>query len=447
MTVATALDLAWVSTDPTLIAASAIDRSGAVPDGLPVAVARPMTVEQVQETVRAAAALGLVVVPRGAGTGMAGGALAGSGTLVLDLSALRSVSVDAGNRVAIVGAGVLTIEVDEAARRQGLRYSPDPASLALSTIGGNIATNAGGLRCAKYGDTRRAVRALDVVLADGRLLRTGSALAPSVTGLDLTSLFVGSEGTLGVIVGATLALDPVPVDTRTLSARFDSAAAAGDAVSALVAAGVGPSLAELLDHATLVALDDHLGTVLSGAQSLLLVQTDGEGAAAELGRAAEAIAPYAIGVDVAADEAAGEALLVARRQAFQAVEARGRVLIEDVAVPVPRLAEAIAAIEAISREAGVPVHQFAHATRGIIHPLVGAQVAAGEPVPAHVQDVADAIFTTALSLGGSLSGEHGIGLLKRKWVSAELDPVAHDVQRLITSTLDPHGLLNPGKAI
>lgn len=447
MTVGVALDLDWVVTDPDVLLASATDRSGAIPDGLPVAVARPLTVDQVQVTVVQAARLGLVVVPRGAGTGMAGGALAGAGTVVVDLSGLKSLTVDPVHRIATVGPGVLTIEVDEAARPYGLRYSPDPASLAISTIGGNIATNAGGLRCAKYGDTRRAVRALDVVLADGRLLRTGSALAPSVTGLDLTSLFVGSEGTLGLIVGATLSLDVVPVETSTLSARFSSAAAAGEAVQALVTAGVRPSLAELLDHATLVALDRYLGTDLADAEALLLVQTDGEGATTQLDRAAAAIAPYATSVEIAADEAAGEALLVARRQAFQAVEAGGRVLIEDVAVPVSRLAEAISAIEAISRSAGVPVHQFAHATRGIIHPLVSAQVGPGEPVPPHVQAVADAIFATALELGGSLSGEHGIGLLKRKWVSAELDPVAHDVQRLITTTLDPHGLLNPGKAI
>lgn len=429
---------------------SAHDRSGLPADGLPLAVVRPTSVAEVQAVLRLTAGAGVGVVPRGAGTGLAGGAVAGRGTLVLDLSGLnRILSIDPDARRAVVEPGVITADLDAAARRHGLRYAPDPASAAISTIGGNIATNAGGLRCVKYGVTRDAVRTLDVVLADGRLLHTGSATAKSVTGYDLTGLFVGSEGTLGVIVGATVDLHPLPAVTATLSASFDTAESAATAVSALRRAGVGPSVAELLDAATLGAIDAHRGGDLRRrGGALLLLQTEGLAAVQEIELAAAVIAPVASEVTVAGSDAEAEGLLSARRAALPAIERRGRVLIEDICVPVTRLAEAFTAVAGISSATGVPIYCFAHAGDGNLHPIIVVEGAGpADPIPAHVAAAADRVFQLALDLGGTVTGEHGVGVLKRDWVARELDPVALEVQHAIRRTLDPSGLLNPGKAL
>jgi glycolate oxidase len=234
------------------LASRRTDRSGFIPEGLPAAVVFPRTAEEVSEVLRDASVAGTPVVPRGAGTGLAGGATAGAGSIVLDLSRMTGLTIHAADRIAVVEPGVITADLDAAATAHGLRYVPDPASLAICTIGGNIATNAGGLRCAKYGVTRDAVLGLDVVLADGRLISTGRNTLKGVAGYDLTGLFVGSEGTLGVIVRATLRLRPLPPPTVTIAASFTDVAGAVAAVAALP---MQPSLAELMDAATLRAID------------------------------------------------------------------------------------------------------------------------------------------------------------------------------------------------
>ena len=432
---------AW-STEPEALARAGVDRSGAVPDGLPLVLVHATGVDDVVRTVSYAAEHGIPVVPRGAGSGVSGGALAGTGTIVLDLSRLdRIVEIRPDDGIAVVEPGVITADLDQAAAEHGLRYAPDPASAAFSTLGGNIATNAGGLRCVKYGVTRDSVLALDVVTGDGRLLRTGRATLKGVTGYDLTSLLVGSEGTLGVVVGATVKLLPLPRSTATATAYFPDARTAVEAVTRLRRNGLRPSTIEFLDHATLVAIDDAQGGDLSTrGKAFLLVQTDGYGADEEMAAVVEVLKATATLVETDAD--AAERLLATRRQALPSIERLGRVLIEDIVVPTTRLADAVAAIEAIVRDTGVRIFTFAHAGDGNLHPIVLVEED-GPPVG----DAVDALFALALELGGTLTGEHGVGLLKRDWLAAELGETGLDLQRRIKAVFDPAGVLNPGKAI
>ncbi|MDI5904239.1 FAD-binding protein, partial [Streptomyces sp. 12257] len=335
-----------LSTDPGVLAAHATDRSGTRPTGEPLAVVRARRREDVTVTLRHAHELRVPVVPRGAGTGLSGGATADEGALVLDLSGMNRIrELSADDQLAVVEPGVITAELDRAAGAHGLRYAPDPASAALSTIGGNIATNAGGLRCAKYGVTRDSVLGLEAVLADGTVIGTGRRTVKGVTGYDLTALLTGSEGTLAVITAATLRLRPVPMATATLAAYFPSFEAAAEASYAIARAGVEPALAELVDGPVLHAIDPALRE--RGA-ALLLVQCDGAGAAAEAAAVARLLGPLASTVETTEDPAEAEALLAARRLALPALERLGRPLIEDIAVPRSRLAQAVREIRAIS---------------------------------------------------------------------------------------------------
>ncbi len=412
------------------------DRSGFVPEGIPKAVVFPRTAEEVSEVLRDASATGTPVVPRGAGTGLAGGASAGTGTIVLDLSRMTGLSVHPADRTASAEPGVITADLDSAATAHGLRYVPDPASLAISTIGGNIATNAGGLRCAKYGVTRDAVLGLDVVLADGRLISTGRNTLKGVAGYDLTGLFVGSEGTLGVIVRATLRLRPLPPPTVTIAASFADVAGAAAAAAGLP---MQLSLAELMDVATLRAVDAAQGTRLAAAGgALLIVQTDGP--VEEADAAVEALRRTAASVRTTGDP---DTLLAARRLALPSIERFGRPLIEDIAVPLSRLADAVRAVEAIADRHGVTICTLAHAGDGNLHPII---VAGDEPSPA-VEAAADEIFRTALDLGGTVTGEHGVGVLKRQWLRRELGDTGLGLQNQIKTVFDPQNILNPGKAI
>lgn len=425
------------------------DRSGLLPTGDPLEVVTARDVAHVQETLRRACREGTPVVTRGAGSGLAGGAVADAGAIVLDLSRLdRIVRIDAVDGTAVVEAGVVTADLDRAAREHGLFYAPDPGSVGISTIGGNIATNAGGLRGAKYGVTRDAVLALDVVLADGTLVRVGRPTIKGVTGYDLAGLFVGSEGTLGVVVGATLRLLPAPAQTATAAAFFTSLDDAADAVAAIGTSGARPSVLEILDGATLAAIDAAEGTALSSrGEAFLLVQTDGFGADRELDAVLAVLGPRASHLESTTDPAEAESLLAARRGALPAIERRGRVLIEDVAVPRSRLTQAIRGIRDIAERTGVEIFVFGHAGDGNLHPIILAGGAPGEPIPLSAQGAADEIFALALGLGGTLTAEHGIGLLKRGWVEAELGTRVHGLQLELRRLLDPAGILNPGKAI
>lgn len=435
-----------VSTSRGALSAASVDRSSVVPDGLPVAVVRAVDVDDVRATLRLASQHAVPVVPRGAGTGVAGGATAGDGVLVLDLSGLdRIVEIDRDDQVAVVEPGVLTADLDRAAREHGLIYAPDPASAAISTIGGNIATNAGGMRCLKYGVTREAVLGLDVVLADGRLISTGRRTAKGVAGLDLTSLFVGSEGTLGVVVGASLRLRPVPEQTLTAVAGFADVAAAAAACAALVAERRDPSLLELLDGATLEVVDRAQGTDHAGrGRALVVAQADGRDAATEIEAIADVLGKDATWSERAVDADASARLLHARRMALPSIERFGRALIEDICVPRSRLADAFDGVGRIARTHGVQIFSFAHAGDGNLHPIISYDARLAAP-PEDVKRAGDDIFALALELGGTVTGEHGIGVLKRDWLAREVGPDVLDVHRSLKTALDPRGILNPGK--
>ncbi|MFI9464573.1 FAD-binding oxidoreductase [Streptomyces xiamenensis] len=438
---ARALTPGALSVDGAARRAASTDRSGAVPRGLPRAVVRAGTADDVAATLAWATAHRVPVVPRGAGTGLAGGATAGEGSVVLDLSGLDAIlDLRPGDGLAVVQPGVITADLDRAARAHGLCYAPDPASVEISTIGGNIATNAGGLRCVKYGVTRDAVLGLDVVLADGTRLRTGRETVKGVSGYDLTSLITGSEGTLAVIVAATVRLLPAPAATGTAAAFFGSVRDAAAACAAVLDAGLRPSTLELLDGATLAAVDAAHGTGhRARGEAFVLARTDGFAAGAEIAEVERVLARTATHTEVTGDPAEAERLVAARRLALPAVERLGPVLIEDIAVPRSRLAEAAGAIAALSARTGVPVFTLAHAGDGNLHPLVVDGPGAG--------DVVAEIFRLALDLGGTVSGEHGVGLLKRPWLAAEHGAAALAVQRRIKDALDPAGILNPGKAL
>jgi glycolate oxidase len=438
------------SRDPAAVVAAAADRSGLVPAGAPLLLVRAGTVEQVQATVRFAAAHRIPVVTRGAGSGLAGGSTAGPGQIVLDLSRMdRILELRAVDQVAVVQAGVVTADLDAAARELGLFYAPDPGSVGISTIGGNIATNAGGLRGAKYGVTRDAVLELSVVLADGELIRVGRQTTKGVAGYDLAGLFVGSEGTLGIVVGATVRLLPVPPGVATLAGWFPDLAVAARAVEAIGGSGVRTTVLEIVDAATLAAIDDGYGTafrVRGGA--FLLAQTDGAAAVAEVERIADTIRPFATSVEIEHDAERAAELVAARRLALPAIERLGRVLIEDIAVPRSRLAETIRAVQWVGERHDLPIFVFAHAGDGNVHPIILIRDAPADGgLPAAAVAAADEIFRIALEAGGTVTGEHGIGALKRHWVEREIGSRARDLSAGIKELLDPLGILNPGKAI
>ncbi|MCC8909422.1 FAD-binding oxidoreductase [Curtobacterium sp. GD1] len=441
-----------VRTERGVLDAARTDKSGWIAPGGPVAVVDARTVEDVQATLRTCSGLGVPVVPRGAGTGLAGGANGTEGTVVLSVARMdRIVSVSTEDEYAVVEPGVLNGDLNAAVAEHGLRFAPDPASAAIASVGGNIATNAGGLRCVKYGVTREAVLGLDVVLADGRLVATGHRTVKGVTGLDLTALLVGSEGTLGVIVGATVRLVPIPAgEPATLGAVYPTVEAAARAAASVVAGAERPSTVELLDAAALEGIAAHLGpqviaeTVGSTAAGgvFLLVEYDGPGATEAALGAVPRLQAEGGTVHLAGSAAERDRLLTIRRSFHPAMEARGRVLIEDVAVPRSRLADMFARVEAIGEQYGIAIPTVAHAGDGNLHPNF---VFEGDEVPQHVWDAADAMFRAAIELGGTLTGEHGVGVLKRRWIGDELGDDVLELQRGIRRVFDPAGILNPGK--
>ncbi|WP_341394374.1 FAD-binding oxidoreductase [Arthrobacter sp. G119Y2] len=424
------------------------DRSGFVARSHPDGVVFAESAEDVAATLKLATAHRVPVVPRGAGTGLAGGSSARSGEVVLDVSRMnRILRIDPVEQLAVVQPGVLNAEINAAAAEYGLFYAPDPASTAICSIGGNIATNAGGMRCAKYGVTRESVLALRVILADGSELRTGRQTIKGVTGYDLNALMIGSEGTLGVVVEATLRLRPLPVATATVAAFFPDVESAARAASAVVAARIQPSMMELIDGPTLEAVDAALGTdYRSRGASFLLVQTDGYGAFLEQDVVLEAVRPHAGSCGKAADDDEAAAFIRARREAIPSLEKIGRVSIGDIGVPRGRLAEAVAGLERIAADTGTRIFTIAHASDGNLHPMIVMDPQ--DPVDeGPAKEALGQMFFLANRLGGTLTGEHGVGLLKRDWVGAELGDVSLGVQHAIRRALDPLGILNPGKAI
>ncbi|AXI77754.1 FAD-binding oxidoreductase [Peterkaempfera bronchialis] len=438
-----------VATDPDVTAAYRQDMAGFCASGVPAVVVHPTTVEQVQHVMRTATRLRVPVVPQGARTGLSGAANAVDGCIVLSLTRMdRILDLDPVNRTATVEPGVVNAALSRAAGEYGLSYPPDPSSWETCTIGGNIGTGSGGLCCVKYGVTAEYVLGLEVVLADGRLLHTGRRTAKGVAGYDLTRLFVGAEGTLGVVVRAVLALRPAPAPQLALAAEFPSAGAACDAVCAVMASGHTPSLMELMDRTTVRAVNAMARMGLpETTEALLLVAFDTPDPAADLAAVAELCRTAGATEVVPAEDAAeSELLLQARRLALPALERLGTNMIDDVAVPRSQLAALLDGVAAIAERQGLTIGVCAHAGDGNSHPVVVFD-AADPAAAARARESFDAIMALGLELGGTITGEHGVGLLKKEWLARELGPVGVELQRGIRSVFDPLGILNPGKVV
>jgi glycolate oxidase len=440
-----------VTTDASVLGSYVHDEAEWAPHGTPVALVRPHTTAEVQQVVRACLAHGTPLVTRGAGTGLSGAANAVDGCVVLSTERMDAITeIDPVERLAVVQPGVVNDHLRKACAEEGLWYPPDPASAPWSTIGGNVATNAGGLCCVKYGVTRDYVLALEVVNGLGEVVRLGRRTAKGVVGYDLVGLLVGSEGTLGVVTEVTVRLRGARAPERTVVGGFDDVVAAGRAVEAIGASGVVPSALELIDRHCLQAVDDWKNMGLSAdADVLLLGRTDAPGEAGDAEAAAmvrcfeEAGASYAA---ASTDQQEAEALFDARRLAYPALERLGPLLTEDVCVPKAAVPEMLARVEAAAQRHDVRIANIAHAGDGNLHPLIQTPPgddAARERAQAAFQDIID----DALALGGTVSGEHGVGLLKRDGLHQELSAEVVAMQRAVKAALDPHGILNPGKVL
>ncbi|MBM9463924.1 FAD-binding protein [Aeromicrobium sp. YIM 150415] len=436
-----------VLTDPEILASYERDRELWASAVAPLAVVRASTVEQVSTVLRWATRHSIPVVPRGAGSGLAGAANGVEGGIVLSLEAMDQVlALDPTDQYAVVQPGVVTAELKRLAAAHGLRYAPDPGSAEFCTIGGNVATNAGGLCCLKYGVTRDSVLGLEVVLADGRILRLGGRTVKDVAGLDLLGLFVGSEGMLGVVTEVTVRLRPAPRSVATLVASFDELAAAGRAVAGVLTEG-RPSMCELMDAPTLRAVEEYRPSGLdTDAAALLLVQTD-DGDVEAIERCARACEEAGAGfVMTTQDEAESELLTMARRTALDALEAQGQWLLDDVCVPLSAVPDLVAGCQEIGTRHGVTVACFGHIGDGNMHPTVvfdHGDIAA----ESRARRAAEEIARLGLHLGGTVTGEHGVGLAKRDLMAEQVGPVHLDVQRAVKEALDPAGILNPGKSL
>jgi glycolate oxidase len=436
--------------DPEVLASYRHDQAapGLLPAGMPAAVARPTTTAEVQAAVTAASRVGVPIVARGAGSGLSGGANAIDGCLVLSLERMtRVVDLDPAALTATVQAGVVNHALRDAAAGEGLLYAPDPASYEFSTIGGNVATNAGGLCCVKYGVTRDALLALEVVRADGQVLHVGHATRKGVTGYDLTSLVCGSEGTLAIVTEATVRLLPMPPAAHTLAASFSRLDAAGHAIAAICRRH-RPSMLEVMDRTTIAAVEALQPMELDlEAEAMVFARSDAgrvEGAeeiAAMARLCEEAGADLVLTTD---EEAEGRMLMAARRLAFTALERQGSTLLDDVAVPLPAIPALLAGIEAIAARSGVTIGTFGHAGDGNMHPTVVYDHTDADELT-RARAAFDAILDLALELGGTVTGEHGVGLLKREAAARELGAGSLELQRAIKAAFDPYNLLNPDK--
>ncbi|WP_226435794.1 FAD-binding oxidoreductase [Rhodococcus yananensis] len=436
-----------VITDPDIVIGYRRDESRLTDAGTPVAVLAPRTTEEVSACLRACHAASLPVSTRGAGSGLSGGANAADGGVVLSLHRMsRIIDIDPVERLAVTQPGVITGELRAAVAAQGLLYPPDPGSVAMCSIGGNVATNAGGMCCVKYGVTSDFVEALEVVLADGRVMRTGTRTVKGVAGYDLTGLFVGSEGTLGVVTEITVRLVPAPAPPLTLAASFADLTSAGTAVAAIAEAGLSCSAVEILDNTTLRAVDEVAKMGLGDAAAMLLVQADSEDADTILAKVEALCTAAGAEVGRADDVEESTMLMEARRLALPALERLGDWLLDDVCVPRAKVVELIEIIEEIAGDVGLTIGVFGHAGDGNLHPtIIFDQSDADSLAAAHT--AFDKITAAALELGGTITGEHGVGRLKAGWLSRELDEVNAEMQRAVRKVFDPREILNRGVAL
>jgi glycolate oxidase len=438
-----------VRTDPAALDVYSRDRWFA--HRRPDAVVFPTTTEQVSRLLRFASDEKIPVTPRGGGVGYVGGCVPSEGGIALALERMNVIrEIHPGDSVAVVEPGVITAELQARAREQRLFYPPDPASMKECSIGGNIATNAGGPRCLKYGVTRNYVLGLEVVLANGDVLVTGGRTHKNKTGFDLVGLFVGSEGLLGVVTQATLRLLPLPPERATLSASFATLAEAAAAVQRIFHEGFLPSALEMADHFTLGAARAHLGDAVPAGTAHLLVDLDGQPGSVEW--ETDALSKLLVDCGVidlrtASGEEACDALWALRRGFSASLKATGLVkLNEDIVVPRSRLVDLAEFADQLHARSGFPLACFGHAGDGNIHVnIMAADYHTDAAVRARADEALDELFTQVLAWGGVITGEHGIGLAKKRWWPQATSDVSRAVHRSIKQALDPMGILNPGK--
>jgi glycolate oxidase len=408
------------------------------------------TAEQVSEVLKLANKEKVPVIPRGAGTGLSGMAVPIRGGIVLDLNHMNKIlKISIEDRLAVVQPGVVYADLEKALAPYGFLFPPDPASGKVSTLGGNVATNAGGLKGAKYGTTRDYVLGLQVILPDGRIMRTGSKTMKSVSGYDLTRLFVGSEGTLGVVTEITLKINPKPTATSTAMATFGNLDDAGHAISQIMYSGIIPSALEILGRHTIRAINQNTDLDLPEVDAMILAETDGytpEETDYQIQRVIEVFQKNNPGeIKQAKTQEEAKDLWVARKSAY-AVLARIKTnfVLEDVTVPMGQIANLLKGIEAISKTHDIQIATFGHAGDGNLHPQILYDGYDPEEVK-RMEAASSDLFHLAVNLGGTLTGEHGIGLSKAPFMTLEHDSVAMDVMRTLKKTFDPNNILNPGK--
>ena len=390
------------------------------------------------------------VTPRGAGTGLAGAAVPASGGLVLDMCRMNKIlDIRIADRLTVLQPGVVYADLEKALAPHGFFFPPDPASSTVCTLGGNVATNAGGIRGAKYGVTRDYVMGLEVVLPDGRIMRIGSRCMKSASGYDLTRLFVGSEGTLGVITEITLKINPKPTAFKTVLASFASLKDAGQAVTDIMHSGIVPSVLEVLDENSIKVLREHANMNLPEVMAMILVETDGYTEAEtsyQMSKLIEVFRKNSVTDTQVADTAdEAEELWKARKSVGStAGKLRANSVSEDVTVPMSKVPDLLTGISIIVRKYDLPFVIFGHAGDGNLHPRIMYDRSDPDNVT-RLSKAVDEIFKLTCNLGGTLTGEHGIGLSKAPYMTLEHDPVAMDVMRSIKILFDPNNILNPGK--
>jgi glycolate oxidase len=416
----------------------------------PGAVVFPRTTAEVAACVKLAREAGIPVVTRGSGTGLSGGSVPLPGCLVLCLTHMdKLIEVDEKNLTLRAQSGVITKEIDDAAAKVGLFYPPDPGSMKISTIGGNVAENSGGLRGLKYGVTRDYVMAIEVVLPDGTVTWLGNKCVKDVAGYSMKDLFVGSEGTLGIITEVILKMLPRPKARRTMLALYDSMECAAETISAIIAAKIIPCTLEFLDRATVQCVEDYAKIGLpTDVEALVLMETDGHPAVVdEEGTQMMELARKhgARDVRAAADEAEGARLAAARRNAFSALaRLRPTTILEDVTVPRSELAAMVRFIGDCARRHRLQVGTFGHLGDGNLHPTFLTNERDHEEMH-RVEQALEEIVDETLRLGGTVTGEHGVGLAKKAFIKKQLGEGSYELMRTVKRALDPQGLLNPGK--
>lgn len=438
-----------ISTEPVDLICYSYDASIA-PPSLPYAVAWPRTADDVSRILKHASEHDLAVIPRGAGTGMAGASIPTvSGALVLSFERMRKIlDLDPKNLQVVVEPGVVNAALQKELEYHGYFYPPDPASMAVSTIGGNVATNAGGPRAVKYGVTRNYVMGIEAVLAGGSLLQVGGKVQKRVVGYSLKDLLVGSEGTLAVTTKIRLKVLPLPDDVMTLLVSFQDLEAAGSAVAKMIAAKVIPRAVEFIDRSALEVIEAHKPTGLpKNCEAVLLIELDGYPATIrkEAERVAAVCSTLGGEITVAEDRFARERLWEARRAISPALRNLNRRKInEDIVVPLDRLPHALRELRRMSEQSGIPIVSFGHAGDGNIHVNIMVEKESPDEYRRGLELVRE-VFAMTIAAGGAISGEHGIGILKEPYIEMELKEQELDLMRSIKRTFDPKGTLNPGK--